>query len=162
LCASANDTQCRRTRPRDGASGDDTRHRRALIREITLIVQQPQHFTGLGADDGHEAVAGGQANGHIAIKAGRDLHDEDTVARDVRRLHVTIAGRLGEGEMTDFGHLRLARAESSKPGLDRGQRGVFVEGAENLRQFDESHGGLLLSECCRRPSPIDTRTHAHP
>jgi hypothetical protein len=119
-----------------------------LVGEITLIVQQSLHFAGLGADDRHEAVAGGQAERVVAVEAGRDFDDEHAIARHVRRLHVTIAGRIGETEMAYLGDLRLARAEATEAGFDSGKRRVFIESFENLRELHDSHG-RSLNGCCR-------------
>ena len=66
------------------------------------------------------------------------------LARHGRRFHVTIPGRVAEGQMHRRRDLRLTARMTLKTSRDRRERRGFVENRQDLIELDDSHAAACL------------------
>ena len=81
---------------------------RPHVGKIAFVLQQRQRLAGARAEHQHRAVAGGQSELRVLVKAGGHLDGEGLVAANVAVLDVAIARRVDEFEMAHRRHHHLA------------------------------------------------------
>jgi hypothetical protein len=87
---------------------------RAHIGEVSVVQQQGVHQAGLGGEQDHQAVEAGQADLGVVEETWADLDRETIEARDIRRLHVDLAMRIGDVHGQDRRHDDLAARQGAE------------------------------------------------